>query len=141
MEWNVVCYEEIDSTNTQVKRIAKEGAEQGLVVTADKQSAGKGRRGRVWESPEGTNLYFSILLRPVLEPNKAPMLTLVMAYSVAKVIGSQEGLPVEIKWPNDLVLEKKKICGILTEMGLSGSRIADVVIGVGINVNTTDFPE
>ncbi|MBQ8558742.1 MAG: biotin--[Tyzzerella sp.] len=141
MEWNVVYYEEIDSTNTQAKRMAKEGAEQGLVVTADEQSAGKGRRGRVWESPAGTNLYFSILLRPELEPDKAPMLTLVMAYSVAVVLRTQEGLPVEIKWPNDLVLEKKKICGILTEMELSGSQIADVVIGVGINVNTTEFPE
>lgn len=141
MELSVVYYEEIDSTNTQVKRMAKEGAEQGLVVTADKQSAGKGRRGRVWESPAGTNLYFSLLLRPELKPDKAPMLTLVMAYSVAKVIRAQGGLPVEIKWPNDLVLAKKKICGILTEMELSGNQIKDVVIGVGINVNTTEFPE
>lgn len=141
MEYNVVYYEEIDSTNTQAKRMAKTGAEHGLIVTADKQSAGKGRRGRAWESPAGMNLYFSILLRPEFEPDKAPMLTLVMAYSVAKVIGAQEGLPVGIKWPNDLVLEKKKICGILTEMELSENQIADVVIGVGINVNTTEFPK
>lgn len=141
MEYNVVYYEEIDSTNTQAKRMAKTGAEHGLIVTADKQSAGRGRRGRAWESPAGMNLYFSILLRPEFEPDKAPMLTLVMAYSVAKVIGAQEGLPVGIKWPNDLVLEKKKICGILTEMELSENQIADVVIGVGINVNTTEFPK
>ena len=141
MEYNVVYYEEIDSTNTQAKRMGKTGAEHGLIVTADKQSAGKGRRGRAWESPAGMNLYFSILLRPEFEPDKAPMLTLVMAYSVAKVIGAQEGLPVGIKWPNDLVLEKKKICGILTEMELSENQIADVVIGVGINVNTTEFPK
>lgn len=141
MEYNVVYYEEIDSTNTQAKRMAKTGAEHGLIVTADKQSAGKGRRGRAWESPAGMNLYFSILLRPEFEPDKAPMLTLVMAYSVAKVIGAQEGLPVGIKWPNDLVLEKKKICGILTEMELSENQIADVVIGVGINANTTEFPK
>lgn len=141
MEYNVVYYEEIDSTNTQAKRMAKTGADHGLIVTADKQSAGKGRRGRAWESPAGMNLYFSILLRPEFEPDKAPMLTLVMAYSVAKVIGAQEGLPVGIKWPNDLVLEKKKICGILTEMELSENQIADVVIGVGINANTTEFPK
>lgn len=141
MELSVVYYEEVDSTNTQAKRLGKEGADQGLVVVADTQSAGKGRRGRIWNSPAGTNLYFSILLRPELLPDKAPMLTLVMAYSVARVILAQEELPVEIKWPNDLVLAKKKVCGILTEMELSGSRIADVVIGVGINVNTIEFPE
>lgn len=140
MEYNVARYEEIDSTNTQARRLSLEGAEQGLVVTAEKQSAGKGRRGRTWESPAGENLYFSILLRPELKPEKAPMLTLIMAYSVAKVF-VDIGLPVQIKWPNDLVLSKKKVCGILTEMHLKESQVEDVVIGVGINVNTTKFPE
>ena len=140
MEYNVARYEEIDSTNTQARRLSLEGAEQGLVVTAEKQSAGKGRRGRTWESPAGENLYFSILLRPELKPEKAPMLTLIMAYSVAKVFVAV-GLPVQIKWPNDLVLSKKKVCGILTEMHLKESQVEDVVIGVGINVNTTKFPE
>ena len=140
MENNVVHYEEIDSTNTETRRLSLKGVEQGLVVMAEKQIAGKGRRGRTWESPAGENLYFSILLRPELSPQKAPMLTLIMAYSVAKVL-LDEGLPVQIKWPNDLVLSKKKVCGILTEMHLQGSRVEDVVIGVGINVNTTKFPK
>lgn len=138
MEYSVVHYEEIDSTNTEIRRLSLEGAEQGLVVMAEKQNAGKGRRGRTWKSPAGENLYFSILLRPELKPEKAPMLTLVMAYSVAKVL-LDEGLPVQIKWPNDLVLSKKKVCGILTEMHLQGCQVEDIVIGVGINVNTTMF--
>ena len=140
MEYKVVHYEEIDSTNTEARRLSMEGAKQGLVVVAEKQSDGKGRRGRKWESPAGENLYFSMLLRPQMKPEKAPMLTLVMAYSVAKVL-SNEGLPIKIKWPNDLVLSKKKVCGILTEMHLQGSQVEDVVIGVGINVNTTKFPK
>lgn len=141
MEYHMVYCEEIDSTNEEVRRLSKAGAKQGLVVTAKKQTAGKGRRGRSWESPAGGNLYFSILLRPDIEPEKAPMLTLVMAYSVAKVIRETEALKVQIKWPNDLVISNKKICGILTEMHLSVTEIEDVVVGVGVNVNTTEFSQ
>lgn len=141
MEYNVIHYEEIDSTNTEARRLSKGGAEHGLVIVAEKQTAGKGRRGRNWESPAGRNLYFSILLRPELKPKKAPMLTIVMAYSVAKVLHEQESLPVQIKWPNDLVLFKKKVCGILTEMNMNGCQVEDVIVGVGINVNTEGFPQ
>lgn len=140
MNFNIVRYEELDSTNTEARRLSIEGAGQGLVVTAEKQTAGKGRRGRGWESPADENLYFSILLRPEFLPEKAPMLTLLMAYSVAKVL-QRKGQPVHIKWPNDLVMSKKKICGILTEMNLKGSQVEDIIIGVGINVNTMTFPE
>ena len=104
-------FEELDSTNTKIKELANDGAPHGTVVVADRQTAGKGRRGRTWESPAGTNLYFSILLRPQIETWKAPMLTLVMAYSAAKVIRNQLEMQVMIKWPNDLVVSKKKICG------------------------------
>lgn len=138
---NIICYERLDSTNTKAKELAKEGAEHGTVVVADMQTAGKGRRGRTWESPAGTNIYMSILLRPELEASQAPMLTLVMAYSIAKVLQKRDHEDVQIKWPNDLVLSGKKICGILTEMELRGQEIAHVVIGVGINANTTTFPE
>lgn len=140
MNVNIVHYEEIDSTNTQARRLSLKGAEEGLVVTAKKQTAGKGRRGRSWESPADDNLYFSVLLRPVLSPEKAPMLTLLMAYSVAKAL-QKEGVGAQIKWPNDLVLSKKKICGILTEMNLSGNQVEDVIIGVGLNVNTMKLPK
>ena len=140
MNVNVVHYKEVDSTNAEARRLSVEGAESGLVVTAKKQTAGKGRRGRSWESPADENLYFSILLRPSLEPEKAPMLTLVMAYSVAKVLQREE-IQVLIKWPNDLVCSGKKVCGILTEMNLSGTQVEDVIVGVGLNVNTMKFPD
>lgn len=141
MEYNIIYCDVVDSTNEEIRRLAKNGEEQGLVVVAEKQTAGKGRRGRSWDSPEGTNLHFSILLRPNVEPENAPMLTLVMAYSVAQVIREEEKLPIQIKWPNDLVCSGKKLCGILTEMHLSGRQIEDVVVGVGINVNTAGFPD
>ena len=140
MNVNVVHYKEVDSTNAEARRLSVEGAESGLVVTAKKQTAGKGRRGRSWESPADENLYLSILLRPSLEPEKAPMLTLVMAYSVAKAL-QKEDIQVLIKWPNDLVLSGKKVCGILTEMNLSGAQVEDVIVGVGLNVNTMKFPD
>ena len=137
----IIYYEEIDSTNTQVDRLAKEGAEHGTVVVAGQQSAGKGRRGRQWESPKGVNLYLSLLLRPEMEPQKAPMLTLVMAYSIAKVIRATGFADANIKWPNDIILGGKKICGILTEMQLVGDAIGHIVVGVGVNVNTIEFPK
>lgn len=141
MENKIIYYEKTDSTNTRIHQLAAEGAAEGTVAWAEMQTAGKGRRGRSWESPAGTNLYFSILLRPQIEPDKAPMLTLIMAHSVAKAVKSQENLETQIKWPNDLILAQKKICGILTEMNLTGQNIDYVVVGVGINVNVTEFPE
>lgn len=141
MQRQIQFYDEIDSTNTRIRQLATEGVKEGTVVVADKQTGGKGRRGRNWESPGGVNLYFSMLLRPEFPPEQAPMLTLVMAYSIAKVLSEKYELSIGIKWPNDLVLEKRKVCGILTEMMLSGSQIDAVIVGVGINVNIKDFPE
>lgn len=137
----IIYYKQLDSTNTEIARLATEGAMHGTVVVADAQTAGKGRRGRGWESPAGENIYMSILLRPDCVPDRAPMLTLVMAYSVAKVIREIGFADIQIKWPNDLVLLGKKICGILTEMQLQDTEIDYVVVGVGINVNTSRFPE
>ena len=136
----IIYYKQLDSTNIEVSRLGAQGAGHGTVVVAEEQTAGKGRSGRSWESPAGENIYMSILLRPDCKPEKAPMLTLVMAYSVAQVIQTQGFSEVQIKWPNDLVLSGKKICGILTEMQMSGSEIDSVVVGVGINVNTRKFP-
>lgn len=134
-------YEQLDSTNTKVSELALEGAEHGTVVVAGCQTAGKGRRGRLWESPAEGNIYTSILLRPDFATEKAPMITLVMAYSVAKVLQENGFADVQIKWPNDLVLSGKKVCGILTEMYLQGTAIDYIVVGVGVNVNTSVFPE
>ena len=129
---------------------AKEAGEQenekniarGMLFIADKQTAGVGRRGRSWESPEGENIYMSLLFKPEIEPSKAPMLTLVMAVAVVNAIKCvcEEALP-QIKWPNDIIFNKKKVCGILTEMALNGTGIKYVVIGVGINVNQKTFSE
>lgn len=134
-------YEQLDSTNTKVSGLALEGAEHGTVVVAGCQTAGKGRRGRLWESPAEDNIYMTILLRPDFATEKAPMVTLVMAYSVAKVLQESGFADVQIKWPNDLVLFGKKVCGILTEMYLQGNAIDYIVVGVGVNVNTSVFPE
>ena len=137
----IIYYEQIDSTNTKISELAAEGAEHGTVVSAGRQTAGKGRRGRAWDSSNADNVYMSILLRPKFETARAPMLTLVMAYSVAKVLRMRGFADTQIKWPNDLVLSGKKVCGILTEMHLKGTAIGYVVIGVGVNVNTPSFSE
>ena len=131
---------EIDSTNLWIKRLAKEGAPEGTLALAEFQSAGRGRLGRSWEVPEGTSVMMSILLRPKFEPQYAPMLTLVMGMAVAKAV-KKLGFDVSIKWPNDVVVSHKKICGILTEMGVRDGKIDYAVIGVGINVNIREFPE
>lgn len=141
METKIIYFESLDSTNTKVCELAHQGAEEGTVVVAEKQTAGKGRRGRNWESPAGTNIYMSVLLRPQIEANKAPMLTLVMAYSIGKVLKERGYETMQIKWPNDLVLSGKKVCGILTEAELKGQEIDCVIVGVGINVNEKEFPE
>ena len=131
---------EMDSTNLWIKRLAKEGASEGTLALAEFQSAGRGRLGRSWEVPEGTSVMMSILLRPKFEPQYAPTLTLVMGMAVAKAVKNL-GFDVSIKWPNDVVVSHKKICGILTEMGVRDGKIDYAVIGVGINVNIKEFPE
>ena len=130
---------ETDSTNLWIKRLAKEGASEGTLALAEFQSAGRGRLGRSWEVPEGTSVMMSILLRPKFEPQYAPTLTLVMGMAVAKAVKNL-GFDVSIKWPNDVVVSHKKICGILTEMGVRDGKIDYAVIGVGINVNIREFP-
>ena len=131
---------ETDSTNLWIKRLAKEGAPEGTLALAEFQSAGRGRLGRSWEVPEGTSVMMSILLRPKFEPQYAPTLTLVMGMAVAKAV-KKLGFDVSIKWPNDVVVSHKKICGILTEMGVRDGKIDYAVIGVGINVNIREFPD
>ena len=131
---------ETDSTNLWIKRLAKEGAPEGTLALAEFQSAGRGRLGRSWEVPEGTSVMMSILLRPKFEPQYAPTLTLVMGMAVAKAVKNL-GFDVSIKRPNDVVVSHKKICGILTEMGVRDGKIDYAVIGVGINVNIKEFPE
>ncbi len=137
----IVYKETTDSTNADARRMAEDKVESGLLVVADSQTAGKGRRGRNWQSAKGTNLYFSLLLKPDFAPDKASMITLVAAYSVAKVIAEHTGLEAKIKWPNDIVVNKKKVCGILTEMSMERDYIHHIVVGIGINVNEEVFSE
>lgn len=137
-------FDETDSTNIDAKRCAEEGAPHGTTVIADMQTAGRGRRGRMWQSPPGSAIYMTIMLKPDFVPDKASMLTLVMALSVADAIAETTGLQAGIKWPNDVVVNAKKVCGILTEMNVESDYIQYVVIGVGINANNgslEEFPE
>ncbi|MCI6997915.1 MAG: biotin--[acetyl-CoA-carboxylase] ligase [Eubacterium sp.] len=137
----VYFYEEIDSTNTQAKRLAEEDAPSGTLVVSDCQVKGKGRRGRVWTSPKGEAIYMTILLRPQIRPDRASMVTLVMGLSVVQAIRNVLGLETSIKWPNDVVLNRKKLVGILTEMSAQMDYIEYLVIGTGINANMTAFSE
>lgn len=134
-------YPDTDSTNIRAKELGEKGAPHGTLVVAGQQSKGRGRRGRGWESPPGCSIYMSLLLRPEFLPSKAPMLTLIMAYSVAKALRACTGMEVKIKWPNDIVLNGKKLVGILTEMSTEIDYINHVVIGVGVNVNMASFSE
>lgn len=133
--------DEVDSTNTRAKAEAANGAGEGLVVLAECQTSGRGRRGRVWKSPSGDNIYMSILLKPDVEPETAPMLTLLAACGMARAVSALGEEQPWIKWPNDLVIDGKKICGILTEMGVKNRKPSYVIVGIGVNCNLMVFPE
>ena len=140
---NFVFNKETGSTNQDVKALAENGAPSGTLVVADSQLAGRGRRGRDWISPPGKDIYMSLLLRPSCMPDRASALTLVMALSVIEAIDELEDFKDKcgIKWPNDIVINGRKICGILTEMSAEIDAIHYVVTGVGINVNQTQFDQ
>ena len=165
-EWaarNLIYKEETGSTNDDAKVLGEEGAEHGTLVVADMQKNGRGSRGRSWETPKNTNIAMSLLIRPIAPPDKISMLTLVMGLSVAEGIEdamiqkrdrslskstlmdfsreilSESKLYPQIKWPNDIVLGGKKICGILTEMSADMDRVHYIIPGIGFNLNRTDF--
>lgn len=138
---NIVYYDATDSTNLRIKQLGDEGAPHGTLAVADRQTAGRGRRGRAWESPAGGSIYMSLLLRPKFRPDKASMLTLVAACSVAEGIKDCEDVNVQIKWPNDIIIEGRKLVGILTELSTQIDYINHVTVGIGINVNIQEFPD
>lgn len=143
-EWvakEVLYFDTIDSTNTKAQELAEKGYPSGTLVVADKQEAGKGRRGRSWVSPSGTGIFMTLMIKPDINPNNASMLTLVAALAVAKAITSVTGEEALIKWPNDIVINGKKVCGILTEMNAQFDYINHIVVGIGINVHNESFPE
>jgi BirA family biotin operon repressor/biotin-[acetyl-CoA-carboxylase] ligase len=142
--WNTFLFFPVtDSTNSRAAEAAERGATHGTIVCADAQTGGRGRFDRRWESPPGVNLYLSLLLRPPVDPRRAPQLTLVTAVALAKAVEEVAGIPSRLKWPNDLYLEGKKAAGILAEMSTDADRLRHVVIGVGLNVNAEahHFPE
>lgn len=135
-------YSQIDSTNDEAQRLGMAGAPEGTIVLADSQTKGRGRMTRVWHSPPASNIYISLLLRPSLPPAAAPQISLVAGVAVAELLEGYCPGRVELKWPNDVLIEGKKICGILAQMKTNGQSIDFVVVGIGINVNIrqSQFP-
>lgn len=135
-----VCfYETLPSTNLQAKLDAENGAGEGTLVVADMQTAGRGRRGRTWSSPPKTNVYFTLILKPDYAPELASMVTLVMGLAVTEGVRVTCGLDAGIKWPNDIVINGKKVCGMLAELSVERDFIHYIVMGAGINVGLQEF--
>ncbi len=136
-------YQEVDSTNKVLKEMADKEAPEGTVVVAEGQTAGRGRLGRTWHTPAGKGIWLSVLFRPPLAPGEAPFFTLLTACAVAQAVKNKlPALNAGIKWPNDLLLQGRKFCGILTEMKAEADLLHYLVTGIGVNVNCgeKDFP-
>ncbi|MCG3114680.1 MAG: biotin--[Candidatus Manganitrophus sp. SA1] len=143
-EWvrEIMMFDRVDSTNRIALEMASQGLPGGIVILAEAQEKGKGRLGREWFSPEGMNLYFSLLLRPYQPARDFPLYSLATSVALIEAIQRTTGLAVQIKWPNDIVLDDKKLAGILLESEVRGEQSPPLVVGVGVNVNIglTDFP-
>lgn len=138
---NIYYFNELDSTNNEARKLGDANADEGAVVVCDMQTGGRGRLGRPWVSPPKGGIWLSILLKPFISPNQAPKITLVAGLSVCKAINAVCHVKTQIKWPNDIMLNGKKLCGILTEMSAEIDKVNYVVTGIGINVNIESFPE
>lgn len=139
MNFTILRFETIESTNTEAVNQAKRGADEGLYVIADRQTAGRGRHGRTWISEKGAGLYFSIILRPKIETRFLPLITLMTAVAVFETLKNLYSLKPDIKWANDIHINEKKICGILAEMTETSKGTA-VIVGIGINLKSSNFP-
>jgi birA, biotin-[acetyl-CoA-carboxylase] ligase region len=139
---NIIHFDTIDSTNIKAKELASQNAEDGTIVISEEQTCGKGRLGRSWYSPKSKGIWASIILKPKIDPINASKITLIAAASIVKAFNEIAIFP-KIKWPNDIVLNNKKVCGILTEMSAELNQIHYLVVGIGINVNNSkdDFTE
>ncbi len=138
----IVFFPSIDSTNAKAFELGRDGAPEGTAVIADMQTSGKGRIGRKWESPPGVNLYASIILRPGIMPQEAHQLTFLLAVAAAEAVGSYSPKRPKVKWPNDVLIDSRKVAGILMEMDSEADRVHFVVAGIGVNLNIRekDFP-
>ncbi|AKA67453.1 biotin--[acetyl-CoA-carboxylase] ligase [Clostridium scatologenes] len=139
---NLFYFESLDSTNTKAKELASKDAPHGTVVISEEQTSGKGRLGRVFISPKRKGIWISIIMRPDIEPFKVPRITQIGAAAVVNACEAFN-IEVQVKWPNDIILNNKKVCGILTEMSGELNKVSYVVMGIGINANLDkeDFPE
>jgi BirA family biotin operon repressor/biotin-[acetyl-CoA-carboxylase] ligase len=138
---DIIYFRETDSTNTRAKELAVQGAPEGTLVVSEAQTGGRGRKGREWFSPSKGGIYLSLILRPTISPAEAPKITLLTAVAIAEALLILTQLEVRIKWPNDILVNGKKLVGILTEMSTDMDEIDYVVVGLGLNVNTPGFPE
>ena len=137
---SIIYLESVDSTNNYLKNIAFK-TDPYTVVLSDEQTLGKGRLGRAWASPKGTGIFMSLLLKPDIEPGQAPKITLIGAAAMIRALESVCDVPIGIKWPNDLIINQKKVCGVLTEMSAELGSVNYVIVGIGVNVNQRVFPE
>lgn len=135
----IYAFESIDSTNNKAKSLAMEGAEEGMLVISDEQTAGRGRLGRRWESERGKNLTFSLIAKPTFPPDRLGLLSLAAGLAVAQAVKTLLNLHPDCKWPNDVLLDGKKFCGILSEAVMQHRTLLTAIIGVGVNVNQTKF--
>lgn len=134
-------YPETDTTNDRIRELALENAPEGTLAVAELQTAARGRRGRAWQAPAESGIWMSLLLRPNIPPARASVLTLLAGIALTEAIEDVTGMEVGIKWPNDILLHGKKLVGILTEMDCDMETIHSVTVGMGINVNTKEFPD
>jgi len=139
----VELHSSIDSTNARAKELAQGGAVHGTLVIAEEQTSGRGRLGRSWVSPAGMGIWMSLILRPSFLPRNASRVTVITALAVTDAIDKITGLTADIKWPNDIIINSRKVCGILTEIQADPDTIEYLVVGIGLNVNTPRdaFPE
>lgn len=139
---DVRVFEQTTSTNDIIEKLARDGVKEGVVVFAESQTKGRGRLGRKWISPARKGLWFSILLRPDLRPQETTQLTVASATALRRAIQSETGLKPEIKWPNDILIGRKKVAGILTELSAELDKVRHVIIGIGLdaNLDSNEFP-
>lgn len=137
----IIHFQQTDSTNLRARELADQGAPEGTLVVAERQTQGRGRKGRTWFSPQGAGIYASLILRPSISPHEATRITFLTAVAVAESLLQLTDLDVRIKWPNDILVKGKKLAGILTEISAERGLLDYAVVGLGMNVNTSDFPE
>ena len=136
----IYAFDKLDSTNVYARSLKEDDSAHGTLVVADEQTAGKGRQGRVWRSQKGMNLLFSLVLRPKITHDRIRLLPFAAGLAVADAIEQSTGCNVECKWPNDLLVGKKKVAGMLIESTVQNEAITNVILGIGVNVNQTHFP-